>query len=113
MERITLLRKQHQLTQQELADILYVSQQSIHKYEHDITTPNLDTLISMANYFHTSVDYLLNLTDIAHKIEPVTETMLNAEELELIQTYRTISDSQKRAIQTILYEFLDKNDKHK
>ena len=111
MERLTLLRKQHQLTQKKLADILYVSQQSIHKYEHDITTPNLDTLKSMASHFHTSVDYLLNLTDIPHKIEPVSETMLNVEELELVNTYRNISDSQKRIIQATIYEFLGKNGK--
>ena len=111
MERLILLRKKHHLTQQKLADILYVSQQSIHKYEHDITTPNLDTLKSMAHYFNTSIDYLLDLTDIPHKIEPVTETMLNVEELELMRTYRNISASQKRIIQATIYEFLSANTK--
>lgn len=111
MERLKLLRKQHHLTQQKLADILHVSQQSIHKYEHDITTPDLDTLKNMANYFNTSVDYLLNVTDIPHKIEPVTDTMLNDTELELLETYRNVSTSQKDLIQTIIYEFLGKNNK--
>uniref|UniRef100_UPI004056DD84 helix-turn-helix domain-containing protein n=1 Tax=Agathobacter sp. TaxID=2021311 RepID=UPI004056DD84 len=109
MERLKLLRKQRNLTQQQLADILHVSQQSIHKYEHDITSPDLETLKHMASYFDTSVDYLLNATDISHKIEPVTETMLNDTELEFIETYRSISASQKDVIQTVMQEFLRKN----
>ena len=106
MERLKILRKQHSLTQQQLADILHVSQQSIHKYEHDITTPDLDTLKNMANYFNTSVDYILGVTDIPHKIEPVTDTMLNDNELELLETYRNVSNSQKLLLQKLMEEFL-------
>ena len=106
MERLKLLRKQNNLTQQQLADILHVSQQSIHKYEHDITTPDLDTLKNIANYFSTTVDYILGVTDIPHKIEPVTETMLNQAELELVETYRTISTSQRDLLQSLMTELL-------
>lgn len=106
MERLKLLRKQHNLTQQQLADILHVSQQSIHKYEHDITTPDLDTLKNMANYFNTSVDYILGVTDIPHKIEPVTNTMLNQAELELVETYRTVSTTQRDLLESLISEFL-------
>ena len=107
MERLKFLRRHHHLTQQKLADILHVSQQSIHKYEHGITTPDLDTLKTMANYFNTSVDYLLGVTDIPHKIEPVTDTMLNHAELEFIETYRNINNSQKHLILEIMEEFLN------
>lgn len=108
MERVKYLRKQHHLTQQQLADILHVSQQSIHKYEHGITTPDLDTLRTMANYFNTSVDYILGVTDIPNKIEPVTDTMLNQAELELLETYRNTSASQKALLQELIYEFTKK-----
>ena len=106
MERLKLLRKQHNLTQQQLADILHVSQQSIHKYEHDITTPDLDTLKNIANYFNTSVDYVLGVTDIPHKIEPVTNTMLNQAELELVETYRTVSTTQRDLLESLISEFV-------
>ena len=106
MERLKLLRKQNNLTQQQLADILHVSQQSIHKYEHDITTPDLDTLKNIANYFNTSVDYVLGVTDIPHKIEPVTNTMLNQAELELVETYRTVSTTQRDLLESLISEFV-------
>ena len=107
MERLKILRRHHHLTQQKLADILHVSQQSIHKYEHGITTPDLDTLKTMANYFNTSVDYILGVTDIPHKIEPVTDTMLNQAELEFLETYRNINSSQKHLILEIMEGFLN------
>uniref|UniRef100_UPI004057322F helix-turn-helix domain-containing protein n=1 Tax=Agathobacter sp. TaxID=2021311 RepID=UPI004057322F len=109
MERLKLLRKQKHLTQQELADILHVSQQSVHKYEHDITSPELQTLKSMADFFNTSVDYLLEMTDVSHKIEPVTEMSLDDAELELIENYREVTSFQKKVIQAIMDEFLEKS----
>ena len=51
------------LSQQKLADILHVSQQSIYKYENGITSPDLETLTNMANFFDTSIDYLVGLTN--------------------------------------------------
>ncbi len=111
MERLKFLRKQHNLTQQQLADILHVSQQSIHKYEHNITHPDLDTLRNLANYFHTSVDYILGITDIPHKIDPVTDTMLNNAELDLLENYRNTGDLRKELLQDIIYKFLEANAK--
>lgn len=110
MERLKLLRKQHHLTQQQLADILHVSQQSIHKYEHNITNPDLDTLRSLANYFHTTVDYILGITDIPNKIEPVTDTMLNHTELDLLENYRHTETSRQDLLQQAIYAFLEANE---
>ena len=98
MKNLKKLRKQHNLSQQKLADILHISQQSIYKYENDITFPDIEILIQMANYFSTSIDYLVGYTDIPHKIEPVTETMLNADESLLIKQYDSLSSRQKRSI---------------
>ena len=61
MKNLKLLRTKRNLSQQELANILHVSQQSIYKYENDITTPDLNTLIDMADYFHTSIDKVISV----------------------------------------------------
>ena len=75
MKNLKLLRHQKALSQQKLADILHISQQSVYKYENGITTPDLQTLMKIADFFDTSVDYLIGYTDIPHKIEPVAECM--------------------------------------
>ena len=105
MINLKTLRKQHNLSQQKLADILHVSQQSIYKYENNITSPDIETLIRMADYFNTSVDYLVEHTDIPHKIEPVVETMLNEEEFLLIENYRKLSLARKKLIHQITEEY--------
>lgn len=61
--RIRDLREDKDLTQEQLAKLLNVSQTTYSRYE----TGNLDipsqSLVKLAQYYSTSVDYLLNLTD--------------------------------------------------
>lgn len=58
-EKITKLRKESNYTQEQLADILKVSRQSVSKWESDMAYPETDKLISLANLFKCSTDYLL------------------------------------------------------
>ena len=102
MKNLKALRKQHKLSQQKLADILHISQQSVYKYENDITSPDIETLIRMADYFDTSIDYLVEYTDICHKIEPVEANMLNMEENILIEKYRSLPSHHKNIVNTIV-----------
>lgn len=65
--RIRDLREDSDLTQKEIAEILGMSQTGYSKYEtgeNDIPT---EVLIKLAEYYHTSTDYLLGLTDDRRK----------------------------------------------
>ena len=70
-EKLSKLRKENNYTQEQLADILGVSRQSISKWESDLAYPETDKLIKMGKLFECSMDYLLN-DDITEKqgIEP-------------------------------------------
>lgn len=59
-EKIAKQRKELNYTQEQLADILGVSRQSISKWESDIAYPETDKLIKMGKLFDCSMDYLLN-----------------------------------------------------
>jgi len=107
MKNLKLLRTKHNLSQQKLADILHISQQSVYKYENDITSPDIDTLKQMADYFETSIDYLVGYTDIDHKIEPTTELSLNENEQLLITHYRQLTSRQRSLIQSVTESYLD------
>ena len=61
----------------------------------------------MADYFNTSIDYLVGYTDIPHKIEPVSETMLNENEQHLLTRYRSLPDSKKTVISLIIDSYND------
>ena len=58
-EKIARQRKEVNYTQEQLADILGVSRQSISKWESDIAYPETDKLIELGKLFDCSMDYLL------------------------------------------------------
>lgn len=105
VKNLKLLRIEKGLSQKQLAEKVNVSQQSINKYENHDVEPNLETLCMLADFFGTSVDYLIGHTDIKNKIEPVSEFALNREEEDFIKKYRDLSAYDKETIITIINRF--------
>ena len=58
-EKIAIQRKELNYTQEQLADILGVSRQSISKWESDIAYPETEKLIELGKLFDCSMDYLM------------------------------------------------------
>ena len=65
-EKIAIQRKELNYTQEQLANILDVSRQSISKWESNIAYPETDKLIVLGKLFDCSMDYLLK-DDIIEK----------------------------------------------
>lgn len=59
-EKLVILRKQYQFSQEQLADMLDVSRQSVSKWESGQTYPEMDKLLSMCKIFKCSLDDLTN-----------------------------------------------------
>ena len=58
-KRLRQMRMDHKLTQQQMADKLNVCLRSYQKYEQGARSPSLDCLVTIADIFDTSLDYLL------------------------------------------------------
>jgi len=58
-ENIALLRKKKGITQEELANILNVSNQAVSKWESGKCCPDMELLPDLAHYFEVSIDELL------------------------------------------------------
>lgn len=58
-EKITALRKRMNWSQEELAEKLDISRQSVSKWELGATIPDLDKILKMSEIFGVSTDYLL------------------------------------------------------
>lgn len=99
---LKILRQEKHISQKALADAIGVSQQSINKYENHNIEPDIDTLIRMADYFNTSVDYLIGYSNIRHKIEAVQSYELNKKEGKILEQYRKLSLRQKQSIELII-----------
>ena len=62
-ERIRNLRQDNDLTQAEIAKMLNVRQNTYSQYEIGVIKYPVDVLVKLAQFYGTSVDYLLELTD--------------------------------------------------
>ena len=58
-ENIAALRKKQGMSQQTLADAIYVTRQTISKWEKNLSVPDADALTRLADALHTSVQTLL------------------------------------------------------
>lgn len=57
------IREDRDLKQRELAEFLHVSQNTYSQYETGTIALTAEVLIKLADYYHCSVDYLLDRTD--------------------------------------------------
>ena len=62
LPNLKLLRKEYHISQQALADAIQVSQPSINKYENHNIEPEIAVLKRMADYFNTSIDFIVGHT---------------------------------------------------
>ena len=58
-DRIQQLRKRKGISQEELADRIGVSRQAVSKWESGQTSPDLEKIVLLSDYFEVSTDYLL------------------------------------------------------
>ena len=63
-EKLQELRKQKGLTQEELAEILFVSRTAVSKWESGRGIPNIESLKAISKYFSVSIDELLSGDEI-------------------------------------------------
>lgn len=105
LKNLKKLRTEAGISQRELAENIGVSQQSINKYENHNIEPDIETLIRMAEFFDTSVDYLVGHSGIRRRIEPVNTYDLNREEAALMDGYRLLSRKQRKAITQLVESF--------
>lgn len=108
MKHLKELRETKKLSQQKLASIINVSQQSIYKYENNLAEPDFKTLMDLADFFDTSVDYIIGNTDIPRKYEHLNKTDLSDLEYETIIEFRKLSTDMKKLIITLMKSYNNK-----
>ena len=85
-ERITLLRKEKDISQAELAKRLEVSRQAVSKWEQGTSSPDTNKLIQLAKILDTEVEYLATGT---HP-EPSSVVLNVVETVERVQVQEKV-----------------------
>lgn len=81
-ERLKELRKEAGLTQQQVADRVWVSKTTIWYYEQSENDPSPEMIVKLAKVFHVTTDYLLGLED---KQRYLDVSDLSEEDIDLLQ----------------------------
>lgn len=107
LKNIKILRDEYGVSQQKLADEIGMSQQSVNAYENSSVEPDIRTLVKIAVFFETSVDFVVGNTSIRRKIEIVNEFDLNKQETEHIVHYRRLSTATRKIIDDLISDKLN------
>lgn len=84
-QRIQDLRIDSDLSQKKIGEILHISQRSYSHYETGSRNIPIEMLIRLADYYDTTIDYLVGRTD---NKEPITKNRSNDAESESVSLTR-------------------------
>lgn len=102
-ELLAELRQDRRLTQKELANILYVTDGTISNYENGVHLPDVDKLVSIADYFGVTVDYLLGRCSSSLSPDVFDEPVIGKKTAgELIRNIREMTPERKQALSVII-----------
>lgn len=91
-ERLKMLRLQRGMTQTELAAALRIGQTTVAAYENGTHEPQIFSLLSYADFFGCSVDFLLGRHTAE---EPPCDFCMTQDESKLLSVYRSLQPPQK------------------
>ena len=74
-ENIRAFRKERSLTQEQLAEALGVTSGAVYKWEAKLSIPELELIVSMADFFDTSVDVLLGYEVKDNRLEATVKRL--------------------------------------
>ena len=94
-DRIKDLRIQSDLTQQEVADKLNVTKQTVSQYERGLRRPDMESLEAISDVFNVSVDYILGKSDVTIQIvdEKDLEILRNKQLRRLLAYYERLNSA--------------------
>lgn len=107
LKNLKSLRMEFGISQQRLAEAIYVTQPSINKYENHNSEPEIEILKRMADYFGTTIDYIVGYSDRRYPPEQDEACRLDPDEVKLIETYRRASPEEKSCLRETARLFAD------
>ncbi|WP_242997890.1 helix-turn-helix domain-containing protein [Roseburia sp. AF20-18LB] len=101
--RIRELRKSHNMSQEALGAVINTTQQAVSKMEKDICFISTDLLISMAEYFNVTTDYILGLSDIKRDLSGQFRMNQEMDQCyDIVLRYRNLSDINQKTLRCVL-----------
>lgn len=101
-KRLARLREKRNLDQAQLGEILNLSKSTISAYERDTRSPNPELIVSIAEYFNVTTDYLLR-GDIRQQNEIIDE-----EVNEFLEKINELGEREKEYLKLKVTDWIEK-----
>ena len=108
--RIRELRKSKKLTQTALAMDLGCEQNTLSRIERDLTSPSLELLCRIADYFNTSLDYILYRSDQRYSVKN-KDSLTNSRVEEYMFKLQTLPQERQDTIFVLVDDLIDSTSK--
>lgn len=102
------LRNKKGLLQTKVAMDLNTTQETISSYETGRVFPSSDMLIALADYYETSIDYLLGRTKYDMPIDTVKPNSISEKQFSLLNKISKLSDVDQMKIESYIDGLNDK-----
>lgn len=102
LKNLKALREEYGISQQRLAEAIFVTQPSINKYENHNTEPELEILKRLADYFDTTIDYLVGYSDQRYKVDRMTQERLTPREARLLAEFRALPEEKRECVEKMI-----------
>lgn len=109
LKNLKSLRKEYGISQQRLADAVFVTQTSINKYENHNTEPEIEILKRLADYFDTAIDYLVGHSDQRYRPDKMLNDRLTPREAQLLSDFRALPEEKQRCVEQVARLFSKDN----
>ena len=96
-EKIIMLRKKYGWSQEELAERLDISRQSVSKWESGASIPDLERIVSMSQLFGVTTDYLLKDEIEKEKIDTSCDTDCELHRVTMEEANAYMNEKKKAA----------------
>ena len=100
IKNLRTLRKKKGISQQALAVVIGISQQSVNKYENHDVEPDISTLIKIADYFDVTIDYLVGREEDNYAVYDAKESGI-----DISEKYNSLTKKEKDCIDMIFDVF--------
>jgi len=102
-EILAELRQDRKMTQKDLAQAMFVTVGTISNYENGVHYPDVDKLLSLADYFNVTTDYLLGRCKANVSPDAFDESIIGEKTMgQLVNDIRNLNRSRRQALAIIL-----------
>ena len=102
-ELLSELRKDRNMTQRDLAQVLYVTTGTISNYENGAHFPDVEKLIDISEFFGVTTDYLLGRTSYSYSLDVLNKQLANGMSVsELVDMVANMNEERLKALTVII-----------